>query len=223
MATGIPDVSLADNTDERTPLVLVLDCSGSMEGDPIAALNAGLVTLETDMKKDPTTSTRGRVLVIQFGGADEVRQELWQDAIDFKAPTLVATGRTPTGSAVTHALAEIEAQKAQLKANGIAYKRPILMLMSDGEPTDEWEQAAEACRNAEANNKVTVFALGVGEGANLDILGRFSAKGARPISSTKFQELFIWLSASVKAVSKTAKGAAAQLPAADSWASAGTA
>jgi len=222
MATGIPDVSLVDNTEERTPLVLVLDCSGSMKGDRMAALNAGLLTLESDMKKDPTTSTRGRVKVIQFGGDDEVRQELWQDAIDFKAPTLVADGRTPTGAAVTQALAEIEAQKAELKANGVMYKRPILMLMSDGEPTDAWEQAAEECRNAEANNKVTVFAIGVGEGADLDVLSRFSAKGAKSINSTKFKELFIWLSASVKVVSKTPQGAVAQLPAGDSWASAGT-
>jgi uncharacterized protein YegL len=222
MVTGIPDVSLTDNTDERTPLVLVLDCSGSMAGKKIDALNAGLVALETDMKKDPTTSTRGRVLVIQFGGLNEVRQELWQDAIDFTAPTLEADGGTPLGAAVTNALAEIESQKAQLKANGIAYKRPILMLMSDGEPNAGWEQAAEACRTYEAKNGVTVFPIGVGEDANLTTLGRFSSGGAKRLNGLEFEKLFIWLSASVKAVSKTAKGQAAQLPAVDSWASAGT-
>lgn len=38
----IPDVSLVDNSEQRTPLILVLDCSGSMGGDPIEQLNAGL-------------------------------------------------------------------------------------------------------------------------------------------------------------------------------------
>jgi uncharacterized protein YegL len=222
MTNRIADVVLQDNTDERTPLVLVLDRSGSMEGDRIAALNAGLKTLEGAMKDDPTTSTRGRVLVIQFGGDDDVRQGAWQDAIDFVAPTLKADGRTPTGAAITQALEAIESQKAELKAAGVAYKRPILMLMSDGEPTDDWKRAASACRAAEAANKVTVFAIGVGEDANLDTLGRFSSKGAVKINGLQFKELFIWLSASVKAVSQTRDGQAAQLSPITSWASVGT-
>lgn len=222
MANIIADVALQDNTDERTPLVLVLDCSGSMEGDRIDALNSGLVTLESAMKDDPTTSTRGRVLVIQFGGHDEVSQGDWQDAIEFAAPKLEANGRTPTGAAVMAALAAIESQKSELKSAGIAYKRPILMLMSDGEPTDEWEGAAEACKAAEAANKVTVFTIGIGEDANLGTLGQFSSKGAVKINGLQFKELFVWLSASIKAVSQTKKGESAQLSPISSWASVGT-
>jgi len=221
MAITIPDVSLQDNTDERTPLVLVLDRSGSMSGERIAALNSGLQTFGEEMRNDPTTLTRGRVLVIEYGGDNEVKQGLWQDAIDFKAPILDANGTTPTGKAVTAALAAIQAQKDELRANGISYKRPILMLMSDGVATDEWETAAEACVVAEASNKVTVFAIGIGDDADLGELGKFSSKGAMQINGLKFKELFVWLSASVKAVSKTAKGAPAQLPAHDSWASTG--
>jgi uncharacterized protein YegL len=222
MANIIADVTLQDNTDERTPLVLVLDCSGSMEGARIDALNEGLVTLESAMKDDPTTSTRGRVLVIQFGGHDEVSLGDWQDAIEFAAPKLEANGRTPTGAAVMAALDAIEAQKSELKAAGISYKRPILMLMSDGEPTDEWEVAAEACKAAEAMNKVTVFTIGIGDDAKLDTLGRFSCKGAVKIKGLEFKELFVWLSASIKAVSQTKKGESAQLSPISSWASVGT-
>lgn len=218
---GIPDVALQDNTEERTPLVLVLDCSGSMEGDNIKRLNDGLKLLETDMKNDPTTSMRGRVRVIEFSGDDEVRSSLWQDAIDFKAPTLVASGRTPTGAAITSALADIEAIKAELKSAGIPCKRPILMLLSDGVATDDWERAAEACKLAEANNKVTVFAIGVGDDADMNQLGRFSTKGAMELKATNFKELFVWLSASVKSVSTTAKDTQAQLPSIASWAATG--
>lgn len=219
---GIADVALVDNTDERTPLVLVLDRSGSMDGERISALNKGLRTLEEEMKSDETTATKGRVLVIEFGGNDEIDAGQWQDAMDFKAPTLVADGRTPTGSAVIKALELIESQKQELKNAGIAYKRPILMLMSDGEPTDNWERAADACRSAESANKVTVFAIGIGEDADLNTLGRFSSKGAVAINGLKFKELFIWLSNSVKAVSKSAEGEAAQLAPINTWASVGT-
>lgn len=215
----IADVALQDNTDERTPLVLVLDCSGSMKGDPIVALNAGLQTLETALKNDPTTSTRGRVLVIEFGGDDEVIQGEWQDAMDFSVPYLKAKGQTPTGAAISTALRAIEIEKGRLKAAGISYKRPILMLLSDGDPTDDWESAAEACRISESANKVTVFAIGIGDDAQRSVLGRFSSRGAVHIKGLQFNELFVWLSASIKAISQTAKGRIADLGPIDSWAS----
>ena len=50
MAGIIPDVSLIDNSDERAPLVLVLDCSGSMGGQPMQMLNEGLNKLAADLK-----------------------------------------------------------------------------------------------------------------------------------------------------------------------------
>lgn len=46
----IPDVALVDNSEQRTPLVLVLDRSGSMAGAPIDQLNQGLQLLEQELK-----------------------------------------------------------------------------------------------------------------------------------------------------------------------------
>ena len=45
-------VEFADNANERTPCVLVLDCSGSMRGEPIKQLNIGLKALEKELKED---------------------------------------------------------------------------------------------------------------------------------------------------------------------------
>lgn len=42
----IPYVEFAENANERTPCILVLDCSGSMRGEPIKQLNTGLQALE---------------------------------------------------------------------------------------------------------------------------------------------------------------------------------
>lgn len=219
MTGMIPDVSLVDNSDERSPLVLVLDCSGSMGDDnKMKKLNEALKLLEAELKKDPITAKRCRVLLIGFGGNDDVMSDEWKDAMDFTAPELEANGTTPTGSAVRAALDAIETQKEEMRATGVSYKRPIMMLMSDGDPTDDWEGAAAECRAAEAAHKVTVMAIAIGDDANIDILGQFSSKGAKRLAGLKFKEMFVWLSRSVRAVSQAVKGEAAQIPATDGWA-----
>jgi len=216
----IPDVALIDNSDERAPLVLVLDCSGSMaEDNKIALLNDGLKTLESELKKDPIAARCGRVLVISFGGDNNVEiMGDWTDAMDFNPPLLVAGGLTPLGAAMRCALDEIESQKTQMRSAGVSYKRPIVLLLSDGEPTDAWQQVAAECKNAEAAHKVNVMAIGIGSQANRDILGAFSGKGALNLSGLKFNELFIWLSRSIQAVSRAATGGTVQLNPVDSWA-----
>ncbi len=220
MSTVIPDVALIDNSDERAPLVLVLDCSGSMLDDnKIGLLNDGLKTLEKELKSDPIAARCGRVLVISFGGDNDV--ELmgdWTDAMDFTPPDLKAGGMTPMGAAMRCALDEIESQKSQMRSAGVSYKRPIIMLLSDGEPTDEWQQVAADCKSAEAQHKVNIMAIGVGDQANRDILGAFSNKGALNMKGLRFKELFIWLSRSIQAVSRAATGGTVQLNPVDSWA-----
>ncbi len=218
MTELIPDVSLVDNSEERVPMVIVLDCSGSMEGARLRALQAGLAAMETDLKHDPKAAKSVRVLVIQFGGDDEVAVGTWQDVMDFTPPQLTANGRTPTGKAMTEALKQIELQKEELRKNGVAYKRPLVYLMSDGVPTDDFEQAAQLCLAAEGANKVQIYPIAVGDDANREILSKFSRKGALQLNGLNFKELFLWLSASVKAISQAVSGQPVQLPPTNSWA-----
>jgi len=220
MSNVIPDVALIDNSDERAPLVLVLDCSGSMlEDNKIALLNEGLKTLETELKNDPIAARCGRVLVISFGGDNNVEiMGEWTDAMDFTPPNLIAGGLTPLGAAMKCALDEIESQKSQMRTAGVSYKRPIILLLSDGEPTDEWQQVAAECKNAEASHKVNIMPIGIGNQANKVVLGAFSNKGALNLSGLKFKELFIWLSRSIQAVSRATTGGTVQLNPVDSWA-----
>ena len=220
MSNVIADVALIDNSDERAPLVLVLDCSGSMQDDgKINQLNDGLKTLAEELRKDPITARCGRVLVISFGGDSHVEvMGDWTDAMDFVAPTLFAGGLTPMGAAMRCALDEIEAQKAQMRSAGVTYKRPILMLLSDGEPTDDWQSVAAECKRAESAHKVNIMAIGIGDQVNRETLSAFSSKGALSLNGLKFKELIVWLSRSIQAVSRATTGGTVQLNPVDSWA-----
>src|SRR5262245_560282 len=222
----IPDVQLIDNSEQRTPLALVLDCSGSMDGAAIEQLNKGLALLAEELKADSIASKRVRLLILEFGGADEARVAGdWIDAMEFTAPTLTANGTTPTGQAVDLALSKIEEEKQRFKQAGVAYNRHRLFLTSDGYTTDGWQGTADRCRQAEKANKVAIFPIAVGDGANTATLGEFSSKGAlavKRMNGLKFRELFLWLSASMKVVSQSRPGGQVQLPTTDNWSNAPT-
>lgn len=101
----IPYVEFADNANERTPCVLVLDCSGSMRGEPIKQLNAGLKALEKELKEDIDASSRVQLLIVKAFGKDEaVVSSDWTDAMNFEAPVMEAGGLTPLGKAMELAL-----------------------------------------------------------------------------------------------------------------------
>jgi uncharacterized protein YegL len=212
--TSIPDVALIDNTSQRLPCALVLDASGSMSGPPISELNKGLRLLELELKSDDIASQRVQLLIIQFGGDDEVRVlGDWTDAMAFTAPSLEASGRTPMGMAVREALNKIQEQKARYDAHGIASNRPWLFLITDGDPTDaNWDSSAAECRAAEEAGKVVVFCIGVGD-AKLDSLRRFSVREPLKLQGLNFRELFIWLSRSTSKGSRAAQGSNVQMPA----------
>ena len=214
----IPYVEFADNANERTPCVLVLDCSGSMRGEPIKQLNAGLVALEQELKADIDASSRVQLLIIKACGKDEaVISSDWVDAMNFTAPAMEAGGLTPLGKAMELALQKIEEQKCLYDSCGVTFKRPWIFLISDGEPTDYgWEQAAEKCRYAQQNKKVIIHAVGT-KGANLEKLAKFSLMAPKRLTGLKFTEFFLWLSRSVSCISKAVPNANDLLEDIDAW------
>ncbi|MBQ8750019.1 MAG: VWA domain-containing protein [Alphaproteobacteria bacterium] len=201
----IPYVEFAENANERTPCILVLDCSGSMRGEPIKQLNTGLQALEKELKDDIDASSRVQLLVIKAYGKDDADVSAdWVDAMNFNAPVMEASGLSPIGKAMELALQKIEEQKCLYDSCGVTSKRPWIFLISDGEPTDYgWELAAEKCRIAQQNKKVVVHAVGT-QGANLEKLAKFSIMAPKRLSGLKFTEFFLWLSRSVSCISRAA-------------------
>jgi uncharacterized protein YegL len=218
MANLIPDLTLQDNTSQRLPCLLVLDGSGSMDGDPIEQLNDGLKILEENLKADDIASQRVQLLVLRFGDDDEVIVlSDWTDAMSWTAPTINANGRTPTGIAMEKALDLLEEQKQKYRDHGIPYNRPWIFLITDGEPTDlDWEHSAQRCREAEKSDKAIIFPIASGQ-ANIEKLSQFSNRPPVKLDGLKFKELFIWLSKSTSTASRATQGATAQLPSISGW------
>ena len=81
----------------------------------------------------------------------------------------------------------------------------IVFLITDGGPTDSWQNAARLVHEGEAAKKFKFFAVGV-EGANFDILKQISVSDPIKLKGMRFRDLFAWLSSSLSSVSQSQPG-----------------
>lgn len=202
----------AINPEPRCACALLLDTSWSMSGAPIDALNAGLAALQVDLQEDALAKRRVELAVITFGGSVTQVHD-FVSAGSFAAPQLSAHGATPMGEAIAVALSLVKNRKADYKANGVPYYQPWIFLITDGEPTDEWQSAAQMVQSEISAKALTFFGVGVAN-ANMNILKSITPR-ALLLDGLKFRELFLWLSASQKRVSASKVGDQTALPKTD--------
>ena len=216
-------VEFVDNPEPRCPCVLLLDTSGSMRGQAIAALNQGVELLAEELNADPLARERIELAVITFGGEVQVVQDFVSPAA-FLSPRFEADGNTPMGRAVMSGAAVLEERKHAYQSAGVSYFRPWMFLITDGEPTDYntdmWRQAVELTRQGEADRRFVFYGVAVND-ADQSKLNELCPihRPAQKLRGLSFGELFSWLSCSLRSVSLVNPGVSRPaLPPVNSWA-----
>jgi uncharacterized protein YegL len=203
-------VEFSDNPESRCPVVVLLDCSASMGGVPIDAVNKGLQQLRNDLAQDPLASKRVEISIIAFDDAVTVVQDFCTpDAMS--PPILVANGNTAMGQGILKALDAIEERKAEYKAHGVNYYRPWCFMLTDGRPTDSIDEAARRVKSAEASKRVAFFSVAV-DNADTEILAKISSRPPLKLMGLNFAALFEWLSNSLESVAVSQPGQEVTLP-----------
>lgn len=216
------DIEFAGNPDPRCAVVLLLDTSGSMSGQPIIELNKGLVTFQQELSQDHLASRRVEVAIITFDSSVNTVQN-FVTLDQFNPPYLSATGVTAMGQAIEKGLNLLESRKAVYRNQGIGYYRPWVLLITDGGPTDNWQNAAQMVRQFAANKSVQFYAVGV-QGADMNTLSQIAPIDTPPLmlQGLNFQALFEWLSNSMSGVSRSKPGDQTALPPVNGWAAIST-
>ena len=189
----------------RCACVLLLDVSGSMVGRPIKELDEGLAAYRDTLASDALARKRVEVAVVTFGGTVDIAHA-FSTADVFHPPDLRPRGDTPMAQAVNVALDMVDARKQEYRSHSVGYYRTLVLLLTDGGPTDGdtplWEDAVRRVKDGEDQRKFAFVAVGI-EGADFERLRELSVREPLKLKGLDFRSLFLWLSSSQQAVSRS--------------------
>ncbi len=190
--------------------IWIVDCSGSMSVDgKIQALNTAIREAIPHMQRVADDNPNADVLVraIKFSNGAQWHISRPTPIADFKWIDLTSDGLTDMGKALSM-LAD------QLKIPPMTDRAlpPVLVLISDGEPTDDFGAGLSALMNLPWGKKAVRIAISVGEDANQEILQQFIAiADIQPLQANNADQLVRYIKWVSTAVLKSASSPASQV------------
>lgn len=184
----------------RLPVYLLLDTSGSMYGEPIEAVKNGVQTLISTLRSDPYALETAYLSIITFNSSAQQVTPLTELAA-IQTPTIEASGCTALGEALSLLASKVETEVAKTTAEMKGDWRPLVFLMTDGEPTDDLAQGLADFQKCKCG---MVVACAAGQGANVNTLRQITENVVQldTADSATIKAFFKWVSASISTSSK---------------------
>jgi uncharacterized protein YegL len=170
-----------------------------MHGDPIEAVKMGLRQLRSDLQSDPQALESVWLSVITFDNS--ARQVVPLTEIGaFQEPTIDASGTTALGEALTLLQSCLDKEVRKTTPNQKGDWKPLIFLMTDGQPTDSWEKPADDLKRRRPGN---IIACAAGSSADDKVLKRITEVVVRlqDTSPGTLGAFMKWVTASVSTTS----------------------
>jgi len=201
--------TIINASESHMALILVLDNSYSMSGQPISQLNEGVNRFKEQVCQDKQTRDILDVAVIQFNDDFNVVQDFvpieYMDTIQ-----LGAGGGTKYTAPIKEAIRMVDERSRFYRRSGTEPYKPWIILVTDGEPLDNINDVAQEVMVMQETGKARFIALGVGE-YDSNTLKRLTDVVFR-MDGTDFTSFFNWVGKSMRSVSQSAPGEKPPLP-----------
>ena len=153
--------------------IWIADCSSSMSlNGKMDALNQAIRDALPQMKRVADENPNAEVLVrtLKFGSGASWHVEEPVPVSDFEWSDLNASGVTDMGQAF-----ELLAQELSIPPMSDRALPPVLILISDGQPTDDYRTGLEQLMKLPWGIKAVRLAIAIGKGTNMRVLKEFIA------------------------------------------------
>ena len=181
----------------------VVDCSGSMSGDKIDTVNHAIQECIQPMRDEAAGNPNAQLFIrtLKFSsGASWVTPEP-VPIENFEWEDLGVDGITDLGKAL-----EMVADQLEMPPMPARALPPVVVLMSDGMPTDDWKRPLERLQKLPWGKKAVKIAIAIGRNADKSVLEAFTGNPETLV------HLIRWASTAAAAVSQPASVAADELP-----------
>ncbi len=153
-------------------LFFVIDTSGSMQGSKIGAVNTAIREVLPELKDAGGSDVDLKVACLTFSSGCQWMYPTPIASESFQWNQVEADGVTDLGEACRE-LSEKLSKNEFLKAPSGSVA-PAIFLMSDGEPTDDFESGLAQLKQNNWFKYAIKVAVAIGDDANKDVLAKFT-------------------------------------------------
>jgi uncharacterized protein YegL len=179
----------------RLPVYLLLDTSGSMSGEPIEAVKNGVQIMISSLRQNPQAIETAFLSVITFNSSAQQIIPL-TDLASFQMVDITASGVTAMGEALSLVSNKISTEVAKTTMEQKGDWKPLVFIMTDGVPTDNWQQGLNEFKKQKIAFTV---ACAAGNGADTNVLKQITDNvvSLDTADSASIGKFFQWVTASI--------------------------
>lgn len=189
----------------RLPVYLLIDTSGSMNGEPIESVKVGLEAMFATLKNDPFALETVYVSIITFDR--DVKEIMPLTSVDELVLPNIETpdaGPTHLGAALQLLLKKLDREIIRNSSESKGDWLPLLLIMTDGKPSDLmlFEEMAQEIKK---RTFAKVIACAAGPLAKVEPLKNLTndVYTLGSLDSNSFVQLFQWVSSSIDSLNRS--------------------